>query len=246
MARVVKAYGDTRDDGVVQASFTLPVAFSAAAREAGKAYARSLGLEDVRLACAKPAGSGFTFFVAYGRSPVGVDLDALPAVAEREESLSREEVDAYLKERLGRRAVVVGACIGSDAHSVGIDAILNMKGYAGEYGLERYAMIETHNLGAQVPPEELVRRAQELRADAILASQVVTQKEIHVLQLTRLVEIVEAERLRGKVLLIVGGPYVDEKLAQELGYDAGFGRGTLPCEVASFIARRLGERGREA
>jgi hypothetical protein len=28
-------------------------------------------------------------------------------------------------------------------------------------------------------------------------------------------------------------------MATELGYDAGFGRGTLPSEVAAFIASRL-------
>jgi len=28
-------------------------------------------------------------------------------------------------------------------------------------------------------------------------------------------------------------------LATELGYDAGFGRGTLPSEVAAFIATRM-------
>ncbi len=31
-------------------------------------------------------------------------------------------------------------------------------------------------------------------------------------------------------------------LAAELGYDAGFGRGTLPSEVAAFIAQRHVER----
>lgn len=242
MANVVKAYGDTRDDGMVQLSFTLPIATGPKALAAGKAFAASLGLEDVRVASAKPAGERFTFYVVYGHAAVEVDLDGMAAVAERPESMSRTEVDAYISEHLGRKVVVVGACVGSDAHSVGIDAIMNMKGFAGDYGLERYGMLDARNLGAQVEPEELVRKAQELGAEAILASQVVTQKNVHVLQLTRLVELVEAEGLREKVLLIVGGPYIDDTLAQELGYDAGFGRGTLPRDVATFIARRLAER----
>ena len=44
--------------------------------------------------------------------------------------------------------------------------------------------------------------------------------------LTELVELAEAEKLRGKMLLIVGGPRVNNKLAKELGFDAGFGSGT--------------------
>jgi beta-lysine 5,6-aminomutase beta subunit len=231
----VKAYGDTRDDGMVQISFTLPIVSGPKAREAGRAYAEALGLQEVRLACAKPAGDGFTFYVVYGKSPVEIDPDAI-AGSDRGESMSREEVDAFLKEKLGRRAVVVGATLGSDAHTVGIDAIMNMKGFAGDYGLERYEMMEAHNLGAQVEPEELVRRAEELKADAILVSQVVTQKDIHVTQLTKLVE---AEGLREKTLMIAGGPSIDDRLAQELGYDAGFGWGTMPRDVATFIARRL-------
>ena len=36
------------------------------------------------------------------------------------------------------KIVVVGACTGCDAHTVGIDAILNYKGFAGDEGLESY------------------------------------------------------------------------------------------------------------
>ena len=46
--------------------------------------------------------------------------------------------------------MVLGACTGSDAHAVGIDAIMNMKGFAGDYGLERYPAFDARNLGAQV------------------------------------------------------------------------------------------------
>ena len=57
-------------------------------------------------------------------------------------------------------------------------------------------------------------------------------------------ELLEAENLRDDLLLIAGGPRVTNLLAAELGYDAGFGRGTLPSEVATFIARRFAERAR--
>src|SRR3712207_8490286 len=51
------------------------------------------------------------------------------------------------RSKVGRRIVVFGACTGTDTHTVGIDAILNMKGYAGDYGLERYPGFEAYNLG---------------------------------------------------------------------------------------------------
>jgi beta-lysine 5,6-aminomutase beta subunit len=53
--------------------------------------------------------------------------------------------------------------------------------------------------------------------------------------------LLEAEDIRERVVLIAGGPRVTNLLAQELGYDAGFGRGTLPSQVAVFIAQRVAE-----
>jgi beta-lysine 5,6-aminomutase beta subunit len=137
---------------------------------------------------------------------------------------------------------IAGACIGTDAHTVGIDAILNMKGYKGDYGLERYKGFDVYNLGSQIAVDDLVRFAKEHAVDAILASQVVTQKGSDVANFTALAELLEAENVREEVLLIAGGPRVTNLLAAELGYDAGFGRGTLPSEVATFIARRMTER----
>jgi beta-lysine 5,6-aminomutase beta subunit len=47
-------------------------------------------------------------------------------------------------------------------------------------------------------------------------------------------------------VLICGGPRVTNRLASELGYDAGFGRGTLPSEVAAFVAATMADRLRQA
>ena len=52
--------------------------------------------------------------------------------------------------------MIVGAATGTDTHSVGIDAMLNLKGFHGHHGLEGYRAFETHNLGSQVPNSVLV------------------------------------------------------------------------------------------
>ncbi|HSQ88798.1 MAG TPA: hypothetical protein VLM92_08285, partial [Romboutsia sp.] len=51
---------------------------------------------------------------------------------------------------------------------------------------------------------------------------------------TNLVELLEAEGLRDKVVLICGGPRISHELAKERGYDAGFGPGKFAQDVASF------------
>ncbi|HVR46379.1 MAG TPA: OAM dimerization domain-containing protein [Candidatus Binatia bacterium] len=242
MSRIVKPYGDTQDDGKVQLSFTLPVEWSEAADEAARQLAGKMGFTDAQVVDGRPIATGFSFFVVYASTREGVDVDAVVAPSARRHEMSMDEIDAFVAERIGRKLRVAGACIGSDAHTVGIDAILNMKGYKGDYGLERYRMFEAFNLGSQVAPEELVRYAKEHRIDALLASQVVTQKGSDIKNFTQLGELLEAEGLRDHVVLICGGPRVTNRLASELGYDAGFGRGTLPSAVAAFIAVTLAER----
>lgn len=238
----IKPYGDTLNDGAVQLSFTLPVNYCDEAREAAKQVALKMGLEDPQVVFMKDLGVGFTFFVVYGKCIHTVDFTSICVPKVNSRQMDFYEINDFIKKEIKRKVIVVAACTGSDAHTVGIDAIINMKGYAGEYGLERYPQIEAFNLGSQVPNEELVAKAIELKADAILVSQVVTQKNIHIENLTRLVEILEAEGLRDKVILIVGGPRISHELAIELGYDAGFGPGTLPPHVASYIARELAYR----
>ena len=156
--------------------------------------------------------------------------------------MDMHQCDEYIKENIGRKLVLVGASTGTDAHTVGIDAIMNMKGYAGHYGLERYDMIDAYNLGSQVPNEEFLAKAVELGADALLVSQTVTQKDVHIQNLTELVELMEAEGLRDRMILVCGGPRITHELAKELGYDAGFGMNTYADNVASFVAEEIVRR----
>jgi beta-lysine 5,6-aminomutase beta subunit len=232
-------YGDTAGDGIVQLSFTLPVPADARAREVGMQFLRTIGLLEPQVVHLAAADRDMTFYVAYARAPRGVDPDEVAVGEVEAPELSFAEINALIERGLGRRMVVIGAAIESDAHTVGIDAIMNMKGFAGDYGLERYPWIEAVNLGAQVPCERLVREAQEHRADAILVSQVVTQKQVHARQLTKLVDLLEAERLRDRYLLVCGGPRLSNTFAKELGYDAGFGPGSRPSHVAAWMAREL-------
>ncbi|MDQ2857855.1 MAG: cobalamin-dependent protein [Candidatus Eremiobacteraeota bacterium] len=242
MSTYVKPYGDTRDDGKVQLSFTLPVDWSEAADEAARQLVAKMGFAEVAVAEGRAIASGYSFFVVYASTPVAVDVDAIVAPQAKAHAMSLDEVDAFIRERVGRKVRVAGACIGTDAHTVGIDAILNMKGYKGDYGLERYKEFVTFNLGSQVSIEDLARFVRDERIDAVLASQVVTQKGSDIANFTALGELLEAEGLRESLLLVAGGPRMTNLLAAELGYDAGFGRGTLPSDVAAFIARQIADR----
>lgn len=236
--QLIRPYGDRRDDGRIQLSFTLPVPASDKAREAARRFAEKLGLQAPVIATMQSAGSDFSFFVVYGASQVAIDFAEIEVPEVKAPTWSFKDINTLIKGRLGRRLVVVGACTGSDAHTVGIDAILNMKGYAGDKGLEAYPWIDAHNLGAQVDNAVLISRARELSADAILMSQIITQRDVHIDNSRQMVDLMRRQGLR-ETLLLLGGPRIDNKLARELGFDAGFGPGTKPSQVAAYVLQEL-------
>ncbi len=238
----VKPYGDTMNDGKTQLSFTLPVPVGDEAIEAAKQLMRKMGFDNPQVVFYKELTEGFTFFSCYGNCTHTVDYTTIHVPKVESTKWDMHETDAFVKENIGRPIVVVGASTGTDAHTVGIDAIMNMKGYAGHYGLERYEMFEAYNLGSQVANEDFIAKAIELKADALLVSQTVTQKDVHIKNLVELVELLEAEGLRSKIILACGGPRITHELAKELGYDAGFGMNTYADDVASFIAQEVNRR----
>jgi beta-lysine 5,6-aminomutase beta subunit len=242
----VKPYADHLGDGIVQLSFTLPVPSGLAARRAAEELAARMGLEHPEVVHYQRLTDGYTYFVMFGECPHTVDYASLSDDGFAIEHMTEAEIEAFARERIGRPVVVVGAATGTDTHSVGIDAMLNLKGFHGHHGLEGYKAFQTHNLGSQVPNSVLVAKAMDLDADAILVSQTVTQQNLHITNLTELVEIVEAEDRRKQLILTCGGPRVTNELAKELGYDAGFSKGTYPHHVASFIVRELAARMAEA
>ncbi|TCP57647.1 beta-lysine 5,6-aminomutase beta subunit [Tumebacillus sp. BK434] len=235
----VRPYGDTFDDGMIQLSFSLPVPPGEEAAEAARQLVVQMGLTDPAVVHQHDLGEDFTFVVLYAKTKATVDFTKIKVAKVDSPRMSFYEINDFIKEQIGRKITIIGACTGTDAHTVGIDAIMNMKGYNGEYGLERYPMVEAYNLGSQVENEEMVAKAIELNADAILVSQVVTQKDVHIPNLAQLVELLEAEGLRKKLILICGGPRISHELALELGYDAGFGPGTLAPDVASYVVQEM-------
>lgn len=238
----LRAYGDTMNDGKIQLSFTLPVKNDDKGQEAARQLAKKMGIPEPSVALAQSLDTEFTFYVVYGSCMHSIDYTDIHVQTIESETMEMEECNEYIRKNIGRKVIVVGASTGTDAHTVGIDAIMNRKGFAGHYGLERYEMIEAYNLGAQVPNEEFLKKAIELNADVLLVSQTVTQKDVHIQNLTDLVELMEAEGVRDRFILACGGARITHELAKELGYDAGFGAKTYADDVASFAVTEMVKR----
>jgi len=238
----IRPYGDTLNDGKVQVSFTLPIDDGEKAIFAALELGKKMGIEEPSVAYHVSLDKGYTYFVLYGSLKHSIDYTKIKVEFVEIEAMTLKEINDFIKTELKRKLVVIGATTGTDAHTVGIDAIMNMKGFAGHYGLERYEMIEAYNLGSQVSNETFVKKAIELEADVLLVSQTVTQKDIHLRNLTNLVDLLEAEEIRDKIVLVCGGPRITHELAKELGYDAGFGPNTFSENVASYFVKEIYNR----
>ncbi len=143
----VKPYGDTLNDGAIQLSFTLPVDCSEEAREGALLIAKQMGMEQPSVVHMQGLGPQFTFFIVYGNCNHTVDFTKIKVAKVEQETMDYYAINKYIKNNIKRKISVVAACTGTDAHTVGIDAIMNMKGYDGDYGLERYPEINAVNMG---------------------------------------------------------------------------------------------------
>ncbi len=231
----LRPYGDAMNDGRAEVSFTLPVNPSPEAEEAAREIMRKMGFEDIKVVAMEKPSEGFSFFVCYGAMEHSVDFTKIHVLKVETEFKSYYEINDIIKKEVGRKIIIAGATTGFDAHTVGIDAIFNMKGYKGDYGLERYSGFDARNLGAQVLNEELLDYAAKENVDAVLVSQIVDEKDCHINNLKELMRLAEQRGLRDKLIFVCGGPRLNHPVAVECGLDAGFGPGTLPSHVASYV-----------
>ncbi|MFH5882165.1 OAM dimerization domain-containing protein [Liberiplasma polymorphum] len=239
---LIRPYGDTLNDGLVQVSFTLPLPCDAMGEETAKAFALKMGLQNPSVVHATPLSDAFSYYIIYGTLIHQIDPSHIKVTEVEHGAMTKEEVEQFIENNFKKPLVFIGASTGTDAHTVGIDAIMNMKGFAGNYGLERYKGIKAINLGSQVDNETLLEEAIKHQADVILISQTVTQKDVHIQNLTEFIELLEAEEKRDDFIVIIGGARINHSLAKELGYDAGFGPKKYAYDVASFAVQALFEK----
>ncbi|MBI5497497.1 MAG: cobalamin B12-binding domain-containing protein [Deltaproteobacteria bacterium] len=245
MQRRIRPYGDKTDDGVIQMSFTLPVPAGPRAREAARLLLeREMGMKDVKIASMEGIATDYTYFVAYASTQASLDYDAVDVPIVKTPNYGFTGVNQRIESELKRHIIVVGGNNGFDSHTVGIDAIINMKGFSGDYGLERYPWFRAFNLGAQLKDDEFLDRAVEVNADAVLVSKVVTQRDIHKEDALGLIQRAKDRGLRDRFIFVIGGPRLTHKEGLEWGFDAGFGPGTKPSDVASYLADEVIRRAR--
>ena len=87
------------------------------AKEAARRLALAMGLEEPAVRHAQDIGQGFSFYVVYGQCKHRVDLSTIKVAKPEFEILDKDEINRLIAEKMGRKMVVLGACIETDAQS---------------------------------------------------------------------------------------------------------------------------------
>lgn len=102
---------------------------------------------------------------------------------------------------------VVAATIKGDMHDIGLNLVCMM---LRNHGLNVY------NMGADVPADTIIKKAEEVGADMICVSAMLTTT---MPQIQGLIKLLENKKLRDKYIVMIGGAPVTERYAKRIGAD---------------------------
>lgn len=239
MSQVICPFADHSHDGIVCIHFSLPIPVDPLGATTAKILAERMGLLDVRIVHSRELDEHTSHYTIYARTDVTVSVDCLGSQSAYRREPSRENIIAVLREQVPRTLVVVAAACGSEAHTVGLNAILGAKGFKGEPGLETYPGFKIIHLGRQIEPDVLVAAIRQHDADIALVSQTVSQQGLHENVLRAVISEIELQGMRDGRIVVCGGASITEETAQHLGYDGSFGPGTTGRSLAAFIVEKL-------
>lgn len=139
-----------------------------------------------------------------------------------------DRVDEELAEK-GEKSVnkgtIVMATVEGDVHDIGKGICVSMLKAAG---------FEVYDLGREVPAETIINKAEEVNADIIGTSALLTTTMVVQQQME---EILAERGIKGKYKTMVGGAPVTEKWAEKIGADGYSEDATECCELAkSFVS----------
>jgi beta-lysine 5,6-aminomutase beta subunit len=172
---------------------------------------------------------------------------AKPSGRERSRPIRTEQVDFQslphemardIAKQLGRRIIIAGVCWGAEAHKMLLDPLFTLKGYLGDPGLEAYAGFEVMQIKPSEQADDLIRACVETKADVVVVARVAASSEVLASDLKSFVEgLNRAGGAQHKFIKIAISPKLTNEEARAVGFEAGFGTGTLPSQLIGVIDR---------
>ena len=240
-SQIVRPYGDTTGDGMVQLSFTLPIPHDKVAEGAAVQLANKMGMDPALVVHGKPMGDGLHVLrrLRPGQPPrrhrQGRGRRArLPAADAQGGQRGRQAgpaPPAGRRRRLHRHRRAHRRHRRDPQHQ-------GVRGGEGPGVLPRAQGREPRRpgLGARSSSSGPGRRRPTRCSSPRWSPSATRTCSTPARCRAAFREAYPAEK---RPLLVVGGPRFDEAMAAELGVDRIFARGTTPGEVASFLVDRI-------
>ena len=128
--------------------------------------------------------------------------------------------------KISRVGTVVIGTVESDIHSIGKNLVATLLSAAG---------FEVHNVGEDVKPVEFVKKAEEVNADIIAASALMS---VTLPFAKDIIALLEGKGVRNKYKVIVGGGAVSKEFAEKIGAD-GYGKNAVEAvQVAHEVLKK--------
>lgn len=115
-----------------------------------------------------------------------------------------DHMDNSAKESVG---TVVAATVRGDLHDIGLNLVCMVLKEAG---------FTVYNLGCDVPSDAIIKKAQEVQADIICVSAMLTTT---MPQIQGLIKLLENRRIRDQYYVMIGGAPVTDSFAKRIGAD---------------------------
>ena len=132
-------------------------------------------------------------------------------------------------ESVGKKGTIVIGTVQTDVHEIGKNIVATLLSTAG---------FEVHDLGVDISASKFIQKAEEVGADIIAASAIMTTTMTYQRDI---LEHLMASGLRDKYIVLVGGGVVNQKWVDEIGADGYGGTAVDGVRVAKeLLSRRTG------
>lgn len=129
---------------------------------------------------------------------------------------------------------VVAATIKGDVHDIGLNLVCMMLRNHG---------LKVHNMGCDISADAIIKKAEEVGADIICVSAMLTTT---MPQIQGLLKLLENKKLRDKYIVMIGGAPVTERYAKRIGADIYTSNAVDAGRAAREMALKLREKEEKA
>lgn len=155
-------------EGFVQLSGILPFKDGASCEEATRYCIEKWGFRQVSVVQIQPLAPRFFFFIAFGVPPVSPKTGKGSAKKHPSHSFDVLQLQTLAAEKIGRRLTLAVAPLEVTGHLPVFDAIVSLRGYAQEKGLEAYPCFNVVRLPAPFSLSQGMKQLETIQADIVL------------------------------------------------------------------------------